>query len=69
MLHWWHPAPMERGLRTRFSDDLLWLPYLTSHYLEVTGDATILGEHAPFLAARLLEPGEDEAYLQPETSD
>ena len=69
VLHWWHPAPMERGLRTRFSDDLLWLPYLTSHYLEVTGDATVLGEHAPFLAARLLEPGEDEAYLQPETSD
>jgi len=68
VLHWWHPAPMERGLRTRFSDDLLWLPYVTCHYLEVTGDAAILGERAPFLHARLLEPGEDEAYLQPETS-
>ena len=68
VLHWWHPAPMERGLRTRFSDDLLWLPYVTCHYLEVTGDADILGERAPFLHARLLEPGEDEAYLQPETS-
>jgi len=67
VLHWWHPAPLERGLRTRFSDDLLWLPYVTCHYLEVTGDAGILGESAPFLQARLLEPGEDEAYLQPES--
>jgi N,N'-diacetylchitobiose phosphorylase len=66
VLHWWHPAPLERGLRTRFSDDLLWLPYVTCHYLEVSGDAGILGECAPFLHARPLEPGEDEAYLQPE---
>jgi cyclic beta-1,2-glucan synthetase len=69
VLHWWHPAPLERGLRTCFSDDLLWLPYVTCHYLEVTGDAGILGERAPFLHSRLLEPGEDEAYLLPEVSD
>jgi cyclic beta-1,2-glucan synthetase len=66
VLHWWHPEPMERGLRTRFSDDLLWLPLVTSYYIEVTGDHSILDEVTPFLTARLLEPGEDEAYLKPD---
>lgn len=65
VLHWWHPEPMEQGIRTRFSDDLLWLPYLAAFYVGVTGDAAVLHESAPFLAARLLLPGEDEALLQP----
>ena len=68
ILHWWHPAPMECGLRTRFSDDLLWLPLVTSHYIQVTGDRAILDESLPYLTARHLEPGEDEAFLKPEPS-
>jgi cyclic beta-1,2-glucan synthetase len=62
--HWWH-EPGGQGVRTRFSDDRLWLPYATLHYLTATGDNAVLDEQVPFLTGRVLNPGEHEAYELP----
>ena len=64
VLHWWHP-PTGRGIRSKISDDRLWLPYVLDFYLTSTGDRTILTEKVAFISARLLEPFEHEVYLQP----
>ncbi|MDH4444425.1 MAG: glycosyl transferase [Akkermansiaceae bacterium] len=66
--HWWHPEPMGRGMRTKFADDLLWLPYLTDHYLQVTGDYHLLEETRHFIEGPLLSENEDEEYLKPRIS-
>ncbi|MBR9988592.1 MAG: glycosyl transferase family 36, partial [Gemmatimonadetes bacterium] len=66
--HWWHPHS-GRGVRTRFSDDLVWLPWVVDQYIAVTGDASVLDEYVPFLTMHALGPDEHEIYDLPEVTD
>jgi cyclic beta-1,2-glucan synthetase len=62
--HWWLPTSGQ-GIKTRVSDDRIWLAFVTAHYLEVTGDASILDEPVPFLGGGPLAPGQLESFSAP----
>ena len=66
--HWWL-ATSGMGIRTHISDDAVWLAYCTAHYVETTGDRSILDETVPFLEGQAVGPHDTDAFFQPETSE
>lgn len=65
--HWWHP-PLERGVRTRCSDDYLWLPYVSCRYIEATNDDAVLDEIVAYIEGRPVNPDEESYYDLPTQS-
>jgi cyclic beta-1,2-glucan synthetase len=64
--HWW--LPEGQGVRTRISDDVVWLAHAVARYVEVTGDASLLDAATPFIEGPALKPQEHDAFFQPGVS-
>jgi cellobiose phosphorylase len=66
--HWWHP-PIGVGVRTRITDDLLWLPYAVAAYIKCSGDYSLLGEKVAYIKGPVLEANQHEIMFTPELSE
>ncbi len=66
--HWWLP-PGGQGIRTKITDDRIWLAYVAMHYVDTTGDASVLDEVLPFLTGQIISGNATDAFFQPGKSD
>lgn len=73
VFHWWHSMPQfgggKKGVRTRYSDDLVWLPYVLCQYLSTTGDMTILDVKVKYLQGNELKDGQKDSYMDAKYTD
>lgn len=73
VMHWWHQLPPRdggsKGVRTRCSDDMLWLPYTVCEYLEKTGDYSVFDHEVRYLEGAGLDPTEEDRYFIPQLSE
>ena len=65
--HWWLP-PSGQGIRTRMTDDRIWLPFVAVHYIEVAADAAVLDAAVPFVEGDALNAGQNEAFFKPQVA-
>lgn len=73
VMHWWHVTVNQKqirsGIRTRCSDDMLWLPYACIVYYQKTGDRSIFDVQVPYLVGEPLAENESERYFTPEKTN
>lgn len=68
VLHWWKELPGGRkGMRTRCSDDMLWLPVTVCDYIDATGEKALLDFSVPYCQGEALEEGEQNRYQRVES--
>ena len=71
--HWWHQVQNHeqngKGIRTKFSDDLLWLVFAVCEYIETSGDYSILDETINYIQGEILDNSTCEKYFVPDLSD
>jgi cyclic beta-1,2-glucan synthetase len=69
VMHWWHEHE-DMGVRTKITDDLLWLPYAVCKYIKETNDYKILKEQTEYLKYRELTAEEEALFIiSPERTD